>query len=364
MRNWIILLVLLALRIFFFYQTRPSFPDGTKLRVSSKVTSEPIRYPSSQYIKVSGFFLYLPLYPEIFYGDFIMVEGEVENGVGKRGGLKMSTLKKVRLIELKQNQGFLYSLRKNLNNIYYLSLPEPHASLVAGVTLGSKATIPKDFWQSLRASGTTHVVVASGMNVALVAKFLIGLLLIFLPRRKALPLALIGVWGYSVMAGFDAPIIRASIMASLAFTAQALGRLNFAWRALILSALIMLFIKPEWIGDIGFILSFVATASLILFEAKIHKKIGFIPGIFRESFSTSLAAQIGVAPIIFFSFGQFNILSPIINALVLWTIMPITVIGMIGGLVGVLVRPLGQIVLYLTYPLTSWFITLISLFST
>jgi hypothetical protein len=88
-----------------------------------------------------------------------------------------------------------------------------------------------------------------------------------------------------------------------------------------------------------------------------------VPGIFREGFSTSLAAQIGVAPILFVTFGQFNLLSPIINALVLWTIPPITIIGGIGGIIGLMIPFFGKLILLLSYPLTSWFIWIVELFS-
>jgi competence protein ComEC len=151
-------------------------------------------------------------------------------------------------------------------------------------------------------------------------------------------------------------------MGSIAFSAQALGRLNDAWRGLFLSALIMLIFRPEWIGDLGFILSFVATASLMLFEKRIRKRVKFLPDVIRQDFSTSLAAQIGVAPIIYVTFGQFNILSPVINALVLWTIAPITIIGMVGGIVSLLSIPLGKLILLLSFPLTSWFVFVVQLF--
>ena len=241
-------------------------------------------------------------------------------------------------------------------DFYQRSLPSTHSALVAGVTIGSKASIPTEFWEKLKMSGTVHVVVASGMNVTLVAGFLMGILIFFIPRRRAIPLALIGIWSYAILSGFDAPIIRAAVMGSIAFTAQEIGRLYLAWRALVLSALAMLFIKPEWIIDLGFILSFVATASLMLFEARIRKFLRRVPSIIRQDLSTTLAAQIGVAPILFASFGQFNILSPLVNALILWTIPPITIIGMIGGMLGLIFEPAGRLVLLLSYPMTSWFI--------
>jgi len=101
----------------------------------------------------------------------------------------------------------------------------------------------------------------------------------------------------------------------------------------------------------------------MLFERKIAHLVRFVPGIFREGFSTSLAAQIGVAPILFVTFGQFNLLSPIINALVLWTIPPITIIGGIGGIIGLMMPFFGKLILLLSYPLTSWFIWIVELFS-
>lgn len=347
---WTILTAVVAVR---YVVTTPHYEDGQKLRITTRVSSEPVKYDDAQYFKVAGLKVYLPLYPEVGYGDKIIVEGEV-----KEGKLVKPVLNKVT-----ESDNYLYKLRSRLVLFYQKSLPEPHASLIAGVTIGSKASIPKDFWQKLKLSGTAHVVVASGMNVTLVAGFLLSMLVIVLPRKRAIPFALGGIWLYAVLSGFDAPIIRAAIMGSVALTAQELGRVNIAWRALLISALLMLIIWPQWLTDLGFILSFTATASLIAFEKKVAKLLKKVPFMLKEDLSTTLAAQIGVAPILYFSFGQFNVLSPLINALVLWTIVPVTVIGMVGGIVGQLFEPLGRIIVYLVYPLTLWFVMIVNLMS-
>ncbi len=347
--SWILLIFLLIIRVIV---TAPDYNDGDHVRITTRVTTEPIRYETSQRLNLVGLTVYLPKYPEIYYGDRVVLEGMVRE----------DKLENPKLITHAESTGVLYQARKKLINIYQKSISEPHSSFVAGVTLGSKAGISKEFWESLKKTGTAHVVVASGMNVTLVAGFLINLLILFMSRKKAIVLALIGIWVYSFISGFDAPIVRAAIMGSIAFSAQALGRLNDAWRGLFLSVLIMLIFKPEWIGDLGFILSFVATASLMLFEKRIRKRVKFLPDVFRQNFSTSLAAQIGVAPIIYVTFGQFNILSPVINALVLWTIAPITIIGMVGGIVSLLSMPLGKLILLLSFPLTSWFVFVVQLF--
>jgi len=120
------------------------------------------------------------------------------------------------------------------------------ASLVAGIVIGSK-NMPESFWNKLKSTGTAHIVVASGTNVTMTISFLIGLLIVFLKRRTAIWITLLGILGYVIISGFDAPIIRAGIMGSILLFSQETGRIASTWRILIYSAVIMLLIKPTWI---------------------------------------------------------------------------------------------------------------------
>lgn len=347
---WEALILLALVRIF---SVRTNYPEGKKVRITLTVRGQPTRYRYYQKINFRDLKIYLPLYPEISYGDKIVVEGTI----------KEQKLEGATLIKFEESRGIITGLRERIIDFYNKSLPEPHASLIAGITLGAKSEIPEDFWNALTKTGVAHVVVASGSNVSLVAGFLVGILTLFFARGKAIPLILVGIWLYAALAGLDAPIVRAAIMGSIAFSAQEVGKLSSAWKALVFAALVMLVINPEWVKDIGFILSFVATASLMLFQARIEKFLRAVPGILREGLSTSLAAQIGVAPILFITFGQFNLLSPIANALVLWTVPPIMVISGVSGLFGLIFPGIARLILYLSYPLTSWFIFIIELFS-
>ena len=293
----------------------------------------------------------MPKYPEVGYGDEIIVTGTV-NG---------DKLLKPKLVEIGIKKNILYNFRQKLISFYKFSLPEPYSSLIAGVTLGSK-NMPQAFWQKLKSTGTAHIVVASGTNVTMLATFLVSSLTYWFNRKRAVFITLAGIFTYVIISGFDAPIIRAGIMGSIAFLAQNKGRVVNSWRILVYSALIMLLIKPIWITDLGFILSFVATMSLMLFQKKIDLKLKFVPNILREGLSTSLAAQIGVAPIIYATFGQFNILSPLINSLILWTIPYIMIFGAVGGIFGLVVALIGRLILFVLFPLTWYFVKVISIF--
>ena len=128
--------------------------------------------------------------------------------------------------------------------------------------------MPESFWEKLKSTGTAHVVVASGTNVTMTVGFLVGILTTFLKRRTAIWITLLGILIYVTISGFDAPIVRAGIMGSILLLGQEKGRVASSWRVLIYSGLIMLLIKPIWITDLGFILSFVATISLMLMQKK------------------------------------------------------------------------------------------------
>jgi competence protein ComEC len=354
-KDWLALVIIgiiLGARVYFIINLEKPFHNGDQIRISTKVHSEPVRYENTQYLKLEGLKVYLPLYPEISYGDLIVVEGKVN----------LDKLEKPKLISNSVSQGNIYAFRRKLLDFYDNSLPTPNSSLIKGMVIGSKSGISKDFWDELKNSGTAHVVVASGMNVTLVAGFLINFLTIFFKRRYALILTFVGVWMYAILSGFDAPIVRAAIMGTIAFTAQELGKLDVSLRALTLSALVMIFINPMYISDVGFLLSFFATLGLMLFEPKINKKLKRLPSIIRVDLSTTLAAQIGVFPILIYSFGRFNILSPLANVLILWTVVPTTIIGMVGGLVGLIVPIVGKAILFTSYPLTSWFIGIVRIF--
>jgi competence protein ComEC len=125
----------------------------------------------------------------------------------------------------------------------------------------------------------------------------------------------------------------------------------------------MLLINPYWIEDVGFQLSFMATLGLILFETKVSNKLKILPSFVRSGFSTSFSAQLGVAPILLLAFGFISMVGLVVNPLVLWTVPYITIGGMISGALGVIYEPLGRLGVYLIYPLTSWFIFVVNLFS-
>lgn len=345
---WAVILLSLLLRIS-LYLRYPIFRESEIVRITTTLTEEPTRYERSQVFRVEGLKVSIPRYPSVNYGDTIILEGKVESG----------ELQAPKVVKIESSSNILLSIRYKLIGFYKRALPAPDATLITGMVLGSKDGITTEFWNELTATGTAHVVVASGMNVSLVAGFVLAIFLKITGRKYAVVFTIISIWLYVILTGFDAPIVRAGVMGTLTFLATYFGRVSLGLRILIVTSVIMLFIRPEWAIDVGFLLSFAATASVLIFGKRFYRLIKLGPDIFREALATSLAAQVGVGPILFLTFGQFNLFSPLINAVILWTVPIITIVSIVSGLIGLVLEPLGSIILLTIYPLTRWFIVIV-----
>lgn len=343
-----ILLIILILRLFNYWGNDLT---GKTVEVTGRILREPTVYEKSQRILVQDYSAYVPKYPEINYGDHLTIRGVVD----------VREIKDAEVLSIKKSNFVLFNLRNKLINNFQSLLPKKHAAIVSGVTLGSQKSISADFWEDLKRTGTAHIVVASGTNVTYTSFFLLSLLLTFFPRKKAIYLTLAGVWVYVALSGFDPPLVRAAFMGSLVFVSQIFGRVSNTVSVLLITVMAMLIIKPAWISDVGFALSFYATASLILFESPIYSLLSRVPNIVRKDLSTTITAQIGVAPILYITFNQFNMLSPVYNMLILWTIPPIMILGSITGAVSLISLDLARLTSLLIYPFTSWFIFTTSL---
>jgi competence protein ComEC len=97
------------------------------------------------------------------------------------------------------------------------------SGLVLAMALGQKDALRTDFAKALKKAGVSHIAVASGFNVMLVASPILSLLLWFFKRRLATVVTLVGVWGYILLIGAGYSVVRAGLMISLYLTLLAVG---------------------------------------------------------------------------------------------------------------------------------------------
>ncbi len=252
-------------------------------------------------------------------------------------------------------------IRDRLEQLCAFLLPEPQASLLAGILVGSRVGMPADFQDALRATSTTHIVAVSGFNVTVVAGVAQLAALRFLARRPATLLAILAVWLYSLLTGLPPSAFRAALMATMSLSAILVGRGGDALSFLLFSAAIMVGLDPPLIYDLGFQLSFLATAGLVLLEPVLRRWLRWLPGWLASSLSVTLAAQLFTLPVLVDSFHTLSLVSPLTNLLVTTVLPGLMVVGGLTIALGALFQPLGQLLaplawLYLTYlvDVISW----------
>ncbi len=382
------LLVILSVRFYFFFQKGDTYKDGQKIRYETTIFSEPQSNSTIQKIDVNlptgeNVYITLPRFPEYNYGDRIIISGPIR--ILPRHGGGQSYGASTRIFSLLFNkQQYIFSqnfpkieyvktdkdlilavitfIRQRVLGVFNNALPPDLASLLLGIVFGIKAPMSNSFFNSLKLSGVLHIIAASGMNVTMVGGFLSSFFIIFFKRQTAVILSIFGIIFYAFLAGFSASIVRASIMGILVFSSQILGRQSFASYGLFVTAFIMLFISPNLIFDIGFQLSFTATAGLLyirpLFDFKNLKKIPL-----SEDVLITLSAQIATLPILLATFGTYSMWSVVVNGLVLWTVPILMVFGGLGAVFGLVIEPIGKIFLYLCLPFLLYFGQIVSFFS-
>jgi competence protein ComEC len=168
----------------------------------------------------------------------------------------------------------LLALRQRLRDALEAWLPDhPAAPMVVALTLGDQSGLRDADWETFRLTGTSHLVAISGFNIAIVAAlgFFLGRwlwtlwppLLLRLPAQKAgwLVSGLFAV-AYGAVAGFEAPVARATLMALFVIVAGFANRLGQPSRVLALAWFAVLVIDPLAITSPGLWLSFGAVAAI------------------------------------------------------------------------------------------------------
>jgi competence protein ComEC len=215
------------------------------------------------------------------------------------------------------------------------ALPSPHAAMLLGIVLGIKQGIPPGLQQALTATGLIHLLVLSGLKVAVFGRIVQGALVPVLGRMATWPaLGLIAL--YALVGGATPAAVRASAMGGLAIVATHLGRPSHVWTSLALTAAAMLGWHPELAWDVGFQLSFAGTAAIILLTPGIARRVRFLPHVLREPFAVTCAAQVGTAPMMAADFHVISPVAPVANALTLPILPVLVAAGLVLGVVGFL----------------------------
>lgn len=156
------------------------------------------------------------------------------------------------------------SLRAHGQQVLRTYVGPRRAGLASAILLGIREELPYEETMPFFLSGTVHLLVVSGLNVAILAGGLYALVWIgWLPRRVALALVIGLVLAYALVAGGGPPVVRAAILVVLICLAAWFGRQSVGFNSLAAAALVALALNPAELFQTGTQLSFLSVAILI-----------------------------------------------------------------------------------------------------
>ncbi|MGC9025850.1 MAG: ComEC/Rec2 family competence protein, partial [Chloroflexia bacterium] len=304
---------------------------------------------------------------EVAYGDRLVLRGKLVHPQSggtfsyrdylARQGI-CALLQKVQVVErLPGSGGFwgarlLYGLRSWARQRLEGLFPEPQASLLVGILLGTRAGIPSEVQEAFSRSGTSHILAISGWNISIVAAFLAAAGR-YLPRRLSPFLVASGILLYTLFVGAGAAVLRAALMGLLYVLARHVGRPGHGPTALMAAAWAMTLWNPLLLWDTSFQLSFSATLGMLMFVPVWTELLSRWPPFLAESLSATLASQLLTWPLMAFYFRQFSLVVPLANLLACPALPPLMLLGTLALLLGAL-PGLGAILQGLTWLVASY----------
>ena len=131
--------------------------------------------------------------------------------------------------------------------------------MIKALVLGQRSTVSKELLQKYTQAGAIHILAVSGLHVGIILLILSILLqpLERLWQGKFIKLFLILVllWGFALIAGLSASVVRAVTMFSAVAIAMVSKRKVLVIHSLITSMFVLLLVKPLFLFDVGFQLS-------------------------------------------------------------------------------------------------------------
>ena len=205
---------------------------------------------------------------------------------------------------------------QRMNSLFAEADAQQEGSIVVAMSMGEKRNISRDLRADYSSSGAAHVLALSGLHIGIIF-FLFKLLFSHRPRYRltlsqllAEGLLIAAVWCYVYIVQMPPSAVRAATMVTLYELMSLHQRGHVSLNVLGATAFVMLLISPADLYNIGFQLSFAAVTAIVVFYPLFCQ---LVPRPTNRALSwlwsmlcVSLAAQIGVAPLIAYHFGYIS----------------------------------------------------------
>lgn len=262
-------------------------------------------------------------FKEHFQGGMLKVKADIED-IGEKKNFYSFDYKKynenkgifknVKVNDIKnfeENKGIISKIkiwRISLGNRIHKEISFDKSGYIEALIFGDKAYLEKDEIINYKNLGTSHLLAISGLHLGVLISLIYFILLRLRFSVEIIEkIVFLVIPFYMLISGFSPSVLRAGgmIMLYIIFRKKDMTKLE----ALLTTFILMLFINPLFIFDIGFELSFLITFCLLMSD-------DFLSGsknIFTSGFKISLVSSLASLPILVMDFYTFSYISIISN---------------------------------------------------
>jgi len=212
------------------------------------------------------------------------------------------------------------------------------SGLYRALLIGNRSGLSRETVDHFARTGCMHLLAISGLHMGLLAFLLYGMVYWLLKRSQwlllhtdaatlALCLTFPVLFGYAFIAGLNAPVFRALIMAGFFLLAVLWYRQHSLFHLLAVAALILLALHPLALFTASFQLSFAALIAIALiapslqslYPTKKSEEKNITGDVLRwplAAFLISLAATAGTLPLLLYHFNRFSPIGPVMNLII------------------------------------------------
>jgi competence protein ComEC len=237
-------------------------------------------------------------------------------------------------------------------------LPADRRVLVPALVDGDDTGLDPALVDDFRTTGLTHLLAVSGTNLTLVVGFLLVVARWLRVRGRWLHLVgAAGIAGFVLLARAEPSVVRAAAMGTVALVGLSSNGSDRGTRALGVATVVLLLVDPGLASSVGFALSVLATAGILLLAPAWRDALGrWLPRWLAEAIAVPAAAQLACTPLIAAISGQVSLVAVAANLLAAPAVGPATVLGLVGGALTLVWAPSGRLVATLAGWCVGWIV--------
>jgi len=235
-----------------------------------------------------------------------------------------------------------------LADVFDSTLPPRFAGIMQAMIIGDRSGLDNDVRDAYRDIGMFHILVVSGLHLAILAAFVERTLNFFkVGQKNRSILTILFVILFTIFTGAGVATVRAAIMSIIFISSGIFGYENDTPTSMSLAAIILLVYQPLYLFDVGFIYSFSVVSVLVFVTTPMQNTLDaaalrferlrpfFNNWYVKKYLAGTLAANLAYIPINAFFFYDFSPLSFVVNFLLMPSVFFVIILGFLMSIVGV-----------------------------